>query len=70
MTLGGVPPESTVGKTFAQDLVKKYDQWWTVALRTVEYGDEGIKESGIGYAILDTGTSLLYLGQEDYYNFI
>ena len=35
----------------------------------VEYGSEDIKDSGIGYAILDTGTSLLYLGTEDYANF-
>ena len=53
-----------------QDLVSRYDQWWTVSMHRVEYGGEDIKDSGIGYAILDTGTSLLYLGQEDYYNFI
>ena len=37
---------------------------------TVNYGKTSIKSSGIGYAILDTGTSLLYLGQSDYYNFV
>ena len=36
----------------------------------VEYGGKDIKDSGISYAILDTGTSLLYLGEEDYTNFI
>ena len=50
--------------------MKKYDQWWTVSLHSVEYGGQDIKDSGIGYAIIDTGTSLLYLGQEDYFNFI
>ena len=68
--LGGVPPNSTVGETFSQDLVERYDQWWTVKMHDVNYGDDGIKDSGIGYAILDTGTSLLYLGTEDYYNFV
>ena len=38
-------------------------------MHEVEYGGKGIKDSGIGYAILDTGTSLLYLGEEDYANF-
>ena len=36
----------------------------------VEYDGDDIKDSGIGYAILDTGTSLLYMGTEDYANFV
>ena len=39
-------------------------------MHDVSYGGDDIKSSGIGYAILDTGTSLLYLGQSDYQNFI
>lgn len=39
-------------------------------MHDVKYGDSDIKSSGIGYAILDTGTSLLYLGKSDYYNFL
>ena len=70
VTLGGVPANSTRGITYVQDLVSRYDQWWTVSMHRVEYGGVDIKDSGIGYAILDTGTSLLYLGQEDYFNFI
>lgn len=50
-------------------MYNRYDQWWTVKLHDVEYGGNDIKDSGIGYAILDTGTSLLYLGEEDYVNF-
>lgn len=69
VTLGGVPLNSTTGNTFTQDLIKRYDQWWTVYLHDVEYGGKDIKDSGIGFAILDTGTSLLYLGEEDYANF-
>ena len=55
---------------FKQDLYDRYDQWWTVKMHSVNYGDDSIKDSGIGYAILDTGTSLLYLGTEDYVNFV
>lgn len=68
--LGGIPPNSTVGETFRQDLVTRYDQWWTVRMNNVELDGDDIKDSGIGYAILDTGTSLLYLGTEDYQNFV
>ena len=39
-------------------------------MHDVKYGDSDIKSSGIGYAILDTGTSLMYLGKSDYYNFL
>ena len=35
-------------------------------MHSVEYGGDDIKDSGIGYAIIDSGTSLLYLGTEDY----
>ena len=70
MTLGGTPPGATRGETYTQDLVDHYDSWWTVKMHDVEYGGDNIKSSGIGYAILDTGTSLLYLGESDYYNFI
>ena len=66
VTFGGVPANATVGETFSQDLFNRYDQWWTVKMHNVEYGGQDIKNSGIGYAILDTGTSLLYLGTEDY----
>ena len=69
VTFGGKPENASRGESFKQDLVKRYDEWWTVNLHTVEYGGNDIKDSGIGYAILDTGTSLLYLGTEDYYNF-
>ena len=69
VTFGGVPANSTTGETYTQDLYEQYDQWWTVPLHNLEYNGESIKDSGIGYAILDTGTSLLYLGTKDYYKF-
>jgi len=69
-TFGGVPANATVGKTFSQDLYSRYDQWWTVKMHNVEYGGTDIKNSGIAYAILDTGTSLLYLGTQDYNAFV
>lgn len=70
MTLGGTPPNSSKGETYTQDLYDHYDTWWTVKMHDVEYDGDNIKSSGMGYAILDTGTSLLYMGESDYYNFI
>ena len=70
MTLGGTPSGATKGETYEQALVDNYDNWWTVKMHDVEYDGDNIKSSGIGYAILDTGTSLLYLGESDYYSFI
>ena len=66
---GETPRQYSKGEVFTQKLYERYDQWWTVKMHNVEYGGDSIKDSGIGYAILDTGTSLLYLGVEDYINF-
>ena len=70
VTLGGVIDGSYRGEPFTQSLKTRYDSWWTVKMHDVKYGDSDIKDSGIGYAIIDSGTSLLYLGQKDYYNFV
>ena len=34
------------------------------------YGDDNIQVSKIDYAIIDTGTSLLYMGTSDYQKFL
>ena len=36
----------------------------------LSYNGHDIQSSSINYSILDTGTSLLYIGQSDYTNFI
>ena len=51
-------------------MTRKYDVWWTVDVEDVRYGHESIKKSNINYAILDTGTSLIYIGESDYYEFV
>ena len=35
----------------------------------MQYGDSSIKNSTINYAILDTGTSLIYIGESEYREF-
>ena len=66
MTFGGEPDDATTGETHTQKLDAKNDMWWTVTLGSVEYGGENMKGSGINYAILDTGSSYLTIGQEDF----
>ena len=39
-------------------------------MRGVYYGDEDIQASNVQYAIIDSGTSLLYLGSSDYQVFL
>ena len=70
--IGGDAPgyASQGGDVWKQKLYKNQDQWWTIKMHSVEYGGDDIKDSGIGYAIIDSGTSLLYLGTEDYQNFL
>jgi len=70
VTLGGIPANSTRGETYKQSLVTRYDTWWTVSMNAVRYAGTNIHSSSISYAILDTGTSLLYIGESDYINFI
>ena len=65
-----MPESASTGATYKQELDTKNDQWWTVTLGAVEYDGESIKDSGIDYAILDTGTSFITMGQADYYNLI
>ena len=43
--------------------------WWTVSLDGTWAGDTDIYESKTKYAIIDTGTSFLYLSQSDYIGF-
>ena len=65
VNFGGVAEDSgeiaqaSTGAPFKQQLVYKYDMWWTVAMSSVEYGSQNMKASDVSYAILDTGTSLL-----------
>jgi hypothetical protein len=49
-----------------QGLVTSYDQWWTVRLKNVLLNDVGIHKAAGAFAIVDTGTSLLYMQETDY----
>jgi hypothetical protein len=63
---GGVPENATRGESFKQPLKTQYNTWWTTTMNGLYYGDDNIQVSNIDYAIIDTGTSLLYMGTSDY----
>lgn len=47
------------------NLVRKDNTWWTVKLQDFRIGSTSVI-STMHYAIVDTGTSLLYLIPQDY----
>ena len=70
VTLGGYLSES-VGSPFAtHNLISKEQTWWTLGFNDISYGGTSFKSSSTKYAIVDTGTSLLYLSTSDYLTFV
>lgn len=70
VTFGGKMAEGYRGEFVSANIVSSYEAWWTIRLHNTYYGENSIKESAVNYAIIDTGTSFLYLAQTDYANFI
>ncbi len=66
MTFGGTPTNATAGDYIEQSIVSSYDSWWTMKLTDVVMGTGSIFRSGGNYAIVDTGTSLMYMLESDY----
>jgi len=51
----------STGDSFTVKLNKKNDQWWTVHLNGFQFGDTDLMSGDVEYAIVDTGTSLMYM---------
>lgn len=67
----GVPVSSRArGDTWHTRLNKKNDQWWTLHLHSFKYNSDDLMTGLMKYAIVDTGTSLLYLIPNDFINFM
>lgn len=66
MTFGGTPTNATAGDYIEQSIVSRYESWWTMKLTDVVMGTGSIFKSGGNYAIVDTGTSLMYMLESDY----
>lgn len=50
--------------------VPQKNTWWTLNLDGVTYGTDDIKVSNWRYAIVDSGTRMIYMAYPDYANFI
>ena len=46
--------------------MKDKDTWWSVDFRNVKYNGSSISKSDVKNAIIDSGTSFIYLAQSDY----
>lgn len=70
MTFGSTPTGAINGNFIEMPIVTRYDTWWTLKLTDVKMAGNSIKKSGGNYAIIDTGTSLLYMLETDYSYFV
>jgi hypothetical protein len=66
---GGAPANSVRGNSATENLYTAYPYWWSVTLGAVTYGGSSIRSTTNNLAIVDTGTSLLYMLESDYINF-
>lgn len=70
VTFGGKMAEGYRGDFVSSNIVSSYEAWWTIRLHNTYYGGNSVKESAVSFAIIDTGTSFMYLAQTDYENFV
>lgn len=69
VSFGGVPSGSYMSDFAEQSLDTAYNEWWTLRFHgTAINGNQLTYSKGV-YAIVDTGTSLLYMVQSDYDQF-
>ena len=68
--LGGYNDDDFKGDMFMHPLLTSYSTWWTVTFTDLLYDNRSIKDSYISMAIIDSGTSFIYLAQSDYIVFI
>mmetsp|Transcript_1028 Transcript_1028/g.674 ORF Transcript_1028/g.674 Transcript_1028/m.674 type:complete len:211 (+) Transcript_1028:278-910(+) len=66
--IGGIDSDAYTGSLNYHSI--EVTNWWTLSLDGVQMGNEDIQASKTRYAIIDTGTSFLYLSQSDYLNFV
>ena len=72
MVFGELPADFIEGETRMLGAVANLSDWWTVTLDRISYGSVDILGPSVTqrYAILDTGTSLLSLPEQEYLAFV
>jgi cathepsin D len=66
VTIGGTDEAGYKGDLQYHDLVAEKNTWWTVDFRNVKYNGSSIAKSDVKNAIIDSGTSFIYLAKADY----
>lgn len=51
-------------------IVAAQNTWWTLNLGDVAYDGSSIKTSKLRYAIIDSGSRMIMMADEDYKNFV
>lgn len=69
MIFGGMPEGATRGESYSLSINTAKSQWWTVSYKGLLYGSDSIYGSNIKYAIIDSGTTFINLGNQDFLNF-
>lgn len=57
------------GGLTTENLVDRFDQWWTLSLTNAYYGSNSIRTTAVSDVIISTGQSMIYLAKTDYLNF-
>ena len=71
ITIGGIPDDlKDIPSINLQTIKKGEGLWWSVELTGLHYGENNIKQSRVAQAILDTGSSLIFLPTADYASFV
>lgn len=68
--MGGYNDDDFKGDMFKHPLEQSQNTWWTLNLSGLIYDGSSIWDSGIDLAIIDSGTSFIYLAQSDYIVFV
>ena len=67
---GDADPNDTSGDVFDLKLMQSDNLWWSTAYNGLTFGGTDIQKSPVNIAILDTGTSLIALPDDDYNAFV
>jgi hypothetical protein len=70
MTLGGTNSSAYLGDLTSHSIIKQYDTWWTLGYKGAYFNDNKlVSTTPVDYAIIDTGTSFIYMPESEYLPF-
>lgn len=57
------------GSVSYQNIVNRYNNWWTLELLYFYYGEVSVHTSTVQYAVIDSSQSMIYMAKTDWLNF-